>query len=820
MPAQAAIVRQCLAQAVQASARLIACCVDDAVTGLLEAENQGLTAAERHEVADALRELLKQRANWVERYPQQLRIALESPAQPAPTQPPRHLNIDALTLVGDDQVDQEIAASRLSEQLQTAVAQPLAELDGLMSSLLGLPAVRADANPLRPAVFARVLRATMADATQQPGWPALWIRHMTPTMSRELDQLYRLLTQQLTQANVHAATYRVIPLRDGPPSRPQPLGEQAPAQARSSSPSQSPSQPWPGAPAAAGGAGDSTGSMSSAHAERQLRPGGSSWADLQSHAAGEQLIQDFLHGGATPAEAALAPAYYARVSTDLARLEAAPDDQAAAPDAAAEHQYEQLPVVDRPLRVVSTETTLDSDVWGEYAASRRRELVRARLKQQARHVGQVLGLEVVRKLVNQVAQDPRLLAPVRESIVALEPSLLRLAMVDPRFFSDEAHPGRRLVERVAERSFKFNDEFSTEFSGFSASIAATFNELNALPAGAVQDASPFEAALATLEASWTRQDTQEAAQRDAVLNAVKFAEQRQAEADQIAWELGQRSDLHDVPTAVLDFLYGPWALVMAHARLTDAGKRIDPGAYGSVITDLLWSVKREVTLRDPARMIELLPGLLERLRSGLAALGQAPQESEPFFQALEKLHRPVLRLRAKKRRADSDFAPLEPELPVEEPEAIAPPAMPLQGPWMARRELDAAGFQDTLPSDHGDLAPAAGPGTPAPVAQTRTVDEQPSPGAIEATIAGFREGCWVDLYARRRWLRAQLVWASTKGTLFMFVSHGGQPHSMTRRTCERLLRERLLRAVEMGSAVRHAIDALAQQQAEAEPQPA
>ena len=139
---------------------------------------------------------------------------------------------------------------------------------------------------------------------------------------------------------------------------------------------------------------------------------------------------------------------------------------------------------------------------------------------------------------------------------------------------------------------------------------------------------------------------------------------------------------------------------------------------------------------------------------------------------------------------------------------------------MARRELDAAGFQDTLPSDHGDLAPAAGPGTPAPVAQTRTADEQPSPGAIEATIAGFREGCWVDLYARRRWLRAQLVWASTKGTLFMFVSHGGQPHSMTRRTCERLLRERLLRAVEMGSAVRHAIDALAQQQAEPEPQPA
>jgi hypothetical protein len=46
-----------------------------------------------------------------------------------------------------------------------------------------------------------------------------------------------------------------------------------------------------------------------------------------------------------------------------------------------------------------------------------------RLKKEATHVGQVLGLEVVRKLVNEVAQDPRLLVPVREAIVALEPSL-------------------------------------------------------------------------------------------------------------------------------------------------------------------------------------------------------------------------------------------------------------------------------------------------------------------------------------------------------------------------------------------------------------
>jgi hypothetical protein len=381
-------------------------------------------------------------------------------------------------------------------------------------------------------------------------------------------------------------------------------------------------------------------------------------------------------------------------------------------------------------------------------------------------------------------------------------------MVDPRFFSDERHAGRQLVERVAERSLKFNDEFSSQLGEFCSEVADCFNSLNAVPADQVEDAKPFQSALATLEASWAAQDEQEAAQRSAVLNAVKFAEQRQAEADQIAWELGQRIDILDAPALVQDFLYGPWSLVMAHARLSDPARHIDPGGHGTVVTDLLWSVKREYTLREPARLIEMLPGLLERLRHGLAALGQTPQESEPFFVALEKLHRPVLRLRAKKRRVDSDFAPMEMEPPVDEPDPPAPPpAAPLQGPWMGRSELDAAGFQDTVPSDQGELREADGGFAQPP----SNANVQPAPNDINATIAAFREGCWVDLSARRRWLRAQLVWASTKGTLFMFVSHGGQPHSMTRRTCERLLRERLLRPVEMGSAVTHAIEALEQQ---------
>ena len=772
--------------------------------------------AERHELSDAWRELQKQRAGLAERFPQALKLAFAAQGRPATASAPAPLGkTSGLTLVDDAEVAHTIESSRLSQLLLAAVEQALAELDGLVSSALGLPAVHPEKNPVRPEVFAQTLRSLMAEAAAQPAWPELWIRHMAPALAQELEQLYRSLTRKLTQAEVRAVTYRVLPVQQSPAGMSQRPGNGA----------------APGRPGGhSGGNGDyghpgpaATGHTGAASLEElpgndpRVR-GGSAWADLTAYALGDELIQEFLFRGGSQSQAALAPSYYARVDAELANLQAMPESEAEPEDPAWVQSYQQLAAVDRPSRQVSTETPLKTEVWGAYGGSRRRLLVRTQLKKQAGRVGQVLGLEVVRKLVNQVAQDPRLLAPVRESIVALEPSLLRLAMIDPRFFSEEQHAGRRLVERVAERSFKFNDEFSAEFKDFSSSVAAAFNALN--DREQVEDAAPFEAALAVLEASWAAQDAQEERQRSQVMEAVRFAEQRQVQADQIAWDLSQRSDLDDVPAVVQDFLYGPWALVMAHARLTDPSQ-IDPGAQGSVVTDLLWSVKREVTLRQPSRLIEMIPSLLGRLHQGLAALGQTPQESGAFFHTLEKLHRPVLQLRARKRRDQSDFTPIEADGDIEPRLAMGRQEPKTgQAPWMAPRELDAAGFEETLPSDQAELID---------LREHSPEDEETSHSAaaaaqeaaapdIEHIIATLREGSWVDLYSKRQWLRARLIWASTKGTLFMFVSHGGQPHSMTRRSCERLLRERLLRPVEMHGVVAHAIDALHEETPHSQPQ--
>src|SRR5690606_2254071 len=165
--------------------------------------------------------------------------------------------------------------------------------------------------------------------------------------------------------------------------------------------------------------------------------------------------------------------------------------------------YRNLPAVERPSLSVSVETPLATERWGEYGAAHERTRVLLGLKERAQNASQAIGLDLVRKLVNQVARDPLLLAPVREAVVALEPALLRLALAQPRYFSEADHPARRLVEEVAQRSFRFNDEFAEDFLAFMAPVCETFNGLNAL---AAEEPQPFTQALTALREGWAEGD--------------------------------------------------------------------------------------------------------------------------------------------------------------------------------------------------------------------------------------------------------------------------------------------------------------------------
>jgi hypothetical protein len=674
----------------------------------------------------------------------------------------------------------------------------------------------------------RALRELMAAAESEPEVRALWLRHMGTPLGRELQKLYERVALILQRANVQEAGYRVRLVDDaGASTRSGGLSTRSGGlglSSRAAGLGVSPTSQWQEMGYA------TSGQDTPAWASADHLPPMQTLARMQP-GVDHQVFHEFLNQGGKHFDRHLTPDYYEQVSEELAAIEAFAAIPVLDESMILEQrtQYRDLPVVDRPAREVGISSQLSQKAWGSFAAAHERSRVLMHLKQKAQRVSQAVGLDLVRTLVSQVASDPLLLGPVREAVVALEPSLLRLAMANPRFFNEDDHPARRLVESVAQRSFKFNDEFAEEFDSFFQPVQKVFNDLNTK---AASDPQPFADALTELRAGWEVQDQKEMALQDNGLQSIRYAEERQAMADQIAWDLSQRPDVDNAPGVILDFLYGPWALVIASAKLGDPDGQPDPGGYRKIVSNLLWSVKKEVTLKRPKQLFDMIPGMLATLHAGLEMLGKTREETKPFFDALMRLHQPVLGLRRARIRNDahnSDPAPLESSsMSMELDETL--PATPEQRkprpkaqPWLGQRELEAAGFEDTLPTDYGDLIETQ--------VQARASEDDSQAAALAeeaesedlnaaAVLASLREGDWVDLYSRREWLRAQLIWASSKGTLFMFVSRGGRPHSMTKRSCERLIASRLLRPVNAQGVVQKALQAMAAEQPRREPEPA
>ncbi|MGC4393966.1 DUF1631 family protein [Hydrogenophaga sp. T2] len=791
------LLEHCFDEAVRHAAPSLGRCIDLAVASLQQEEKDQRDVAQRDRCARAWYTLLKHRQGWGPAFAQRLKAALHAGYHEGNTSSLALLsNSELLALVDESAVNESIESAKVLQNLLPEVEQALAVLDARMSSLIGLDTVHAEKNPLRPSIYVRVLRDQLIASEGDAEVRTLWMRHLAAPLGRELRSLYEQLALMLQRANVQEASYRVRLVADPQASKP-------PAP---------PKRDLLDYEFTAGGVAVEP----ARDAQGQTAPNADTvWlppmADLARTAPmlDHDVMQQFLEQGGPAFEQPLDQHYYRAIERERAELAA----QAALPvldDVVLEEErsrFRGLPAVDRPVRHVSIGSQLNAQTWGEVASATERSRMLLDLKAHAQSVAQAVGLDVVRKLVNQVARDPLLLAPVREAVVALEPALLQQAMTQPRYFNEDAHPARRLVESVAQRSFRYNDEFSEEFDSFFAPVRDAFRELNTR---AAKEPQAFGETLEKLRSHWRSQDEREEKVKRERLQALRHAEERQATADRIAWDLSQRPDVEGAPAFILDFIYGSWSLVLASAEmgLPDTQERLN--AYRKAVSDLLWSIKKDVTLRRPAELFRIVPGLVKTLREGLDQLGKSPAETQTFFDALMRLHEPVLGLRRARVRSESGQsgpAPLEDEATVLLTLEEMAPATPEQRtpkaaaqPWLGKQEMAHAGFEDTIATDfdslHSDFDSSNG-----------SLDDEITFDA-EQLLLSLREGAWVDLYSHGEWLRAQLIWASNRGTLFMFTSRGGRAHSMTKRVCVRLIRSRWLRPVESRPVVQAALEAV------------
>lgn len=715
----------------------------------------------RNLVSDALRLLTQHEPALVKAYSMALlEIFAEGPSKSgARTVEDTGMDFGELSLMDESEMQDQVELARAQQLAVHATDAVLSELNTLVSSAQGLRSVQPERNPLRPENYIRALQRVVAETGVVSEVRQLWMQHMREMLGRLLVEEYKNATKALREHGIEPVGYAVLGMPGGGAGRRSGYG---------GGPGQHTGY----------GSGYSTGygghSMAGPVSEYGMAGGPIGWQgeSLQpptASAAEEALLtvgilRQMLAGGGDPyafdsrvyAGGASQPVSVRsawsdpRGGTASAQAGQAAQGNGYFPPAAAE-AIEDMAQLERLVGRLAGSPATGSSGWRGPGVVPVVYAVPYAAPASGEAHSPALAMEVVGCMMANIAQDGRLLPPVQRAIRNLEPAIKQLVCNDGRFFTDEAHPARRLLDELTQRSLAFTAENAQGFSQFMRLLNEAVGHLTATD---IQDAGPFDTVLKALHAAWDSQEQKIKSQQEAEEKQVLQAQRREMLAEKIAQDIRRLPGLEQVPKDILDFVTGPWADVVALAQVTQPDglddANADPGGYLALVPLLLWSAQPTLTRTEPDRLTKAIPGILSTVRTGLKSIQHPPMQTSSFLQRLVGLHQ----------------AAFEKEPPVVAVSESAPQALP------TARETQGV---ETSAIDAQDSGPAA-----------------PSD---ENLYAGFVIGAWVELITNRRTIRTQLTWASPNGTLFLFTAADGSTQSMTRRMRNKLASDGALRVV-------------------------
>ena len=759
---------------------------------LVAAARQGLQVREAAcrdlRERDALAQSGKQLRHWeaklCDRYPHALLDAFTKPQvarRAGSLLAITEVSFDELEKMDEVQVLTSVTLARTQQVAMLAAEASLAELNTLICSTLGLGVVNSERNPLRPQIYVNALKAVVEQTGLPPAMQLDWLSAMSTTLGQELRAMYTHLCTSLQSQGVVAVGYVVM---------------------------QTPS-------ASGGGHGVGRGVAQESYLAPGLQtPAGSAGAVPAMPSAAPTPAKDatlltldklrrLLSGELDTPQAQLSPmAQFAqRFSREFEvnnSLSAAPATDFDATVPAALEALKEMQQVDEVVqrlqqRRVAAPAPLQAD---DHSV----EAVRAHLRSHSRGVGQSLSLEVITLMVDNIARDGRLLAPIQQLIRRLEPPLLRLALVDPRLFTNKQHPARLLVQEMADHSLAFASPQAKGFAEFVSGINQAFAMLSQ---ATIENAEPFEQVLQVLRDEWREATRRHERSRSQAVQALQHAQERNVLAEKIARDIAAHSDAEKVPAVVLDFLRGPWAQVVAQALIIGpAGEGSPADKYQSLVSALLWSTHPDINRKDATKLTRLVPPLLSTLREGLETIHYPSTKTSAFFEALMGLHQRAFRAEHKPLAA-VPMAEAAPDAVVNVqtgPSGLGlPNLVEDDNPWVAPQEALGSNFMDLPDSPTVVQAPD--------MASTQVVEMPPD---VESVNSALTLGCWVELMVDTQWVRTQLTWVSSRESLFLFTNAAGESQSMTRRSRDKLIAAGHLRVISGAPVVDGALNAVAQ----------
>jgi len=338
-------------------------------------------------------------------------------------------------------------------------------------------------------------------------------------------------------------------------------------------------------------------------------------------------------------------------------------------------------------------------------------------------------IDIISMLFEFILEDRNLPDPMRAMLARLQIPMLKVALLDRRFFSRKSHPARRLLNTLAQAALGWSEDQGREPGGLYARIEDVVEQVIE---HFEDDLELFERLLQEFS-DYIEQERQSAGrteQRTAqvVEGKEKLGRARQRVNDVISQRLVQYQGLpHVVETLVRE----AWRDVLLLTALQKGEQSEEWAEQLRLLDRLLWSLLPKQEQGERQRLLKAIPDLLKGLRSGLTGISYDQHKMTRLFKELQACHILALRGQGESRCVGAD--------------AVAPDGVPV---------LSGSEITD-------------GQGEPG-------VDSRMAQDRFDALAAEMAVGSWLEWHRPGGPpLRAKLSWRSELSGSCLFVNRRG-----------------------------------------------
>lgn len=251
-------------------------------------------------------------------------------------------------------------------------------------------------------------------------------------------------------------------------------------------------------------------------------------------------------------------------------------------------------------------------------------------------------INLIAMLFDFIHGDSNLPHSLRTLIGRMQIPVLKVAVLDKRFFSRSSHPARRLLNEIATAAMGWDASDDCQRDALYVRVEKIVQRL-------LNDFTDDPVIFADLLAEFLVFNSDERRRNELLEQRTRDAEEGRARTQlarqRVQQELNRRLLGRTLPRFVVRLLEEAWSQVLLLACLKH-GDTSGPWLKAlETMDELIWSVELPSEPQERFRLLEVVPGLLKALRDGLASAAFDPFATSEFFAQLEALHVQVFETR-------------------------------------------------------------------------------------------------------------------------------------------------------------------------------